>query len=91
MATTVINQKSFTKYVSWAQWDIKKVMFVPADVCPHIFVVVELKCLDDLWSYAVEPLMPDRPKVRFKTRGARMVEIRFQDVRRASATEPETA
>ena len=35
---------------------------------PNVVVVVGLVCFDDLWGYAVEPLMPDRPKVRFQTK-----------------------
>ena len=30
--------------------------------------MVGLQRFDDLWGYAVEPLMPDRPKVRFQTK-----------------------
>ena len=38
----------------------------PADR-PHVDVVVGLEPNSDLWGYAVEPLMADRPKVRFQT------------------------
>ena len=34
-------------------------------LCPHVVVVVGLLCFDDPWGYVVEPLMPDRPMVRF--------------------------
>ena len=41
----------------------------PCRLCPHV-VVVGPERFNDLWSYAVEPLMPDRPKVRFQTKNA---------------------
>ena len=46
--------------------------------------MVGLVCFDDPWGSVVEPLMPDRPKVRFKTkragglRRAGVVVIRFR-------------
>ena len=30
---------------------------------PHVVVMVGLERFDDLWGYAVEPLMLDRPKM----------------------------
>ena len=73
----------------------KEVMFVsmyvggylrPCRLCPHVVIVVGLVCVNNPWGYAVEPLMPDRSKVRVQTklvyaglRGARTVEVRFQD------------
>ena len=35
-------------------------------LCPHVAVVVGLECFNDLWGYAAEPAMPDRPKVRLR-------------------------
>ena len=37
-------------------------------LCPHVVVVVGCEHFSDLWGYAVEPLMRDRPKVRFRTK-----------------------
>ena len=37
-------------------------------MCHHVVVVVGLECFNDLWGYAVEPLMSDRSKVRFHTK-----------------------
>ena len=36
--------------------------------CVHVVVVVGLVCLNDLWGYTLEPLMPGRSKVRFQTK-----------------------
>ena len=44
---------------------------------PHVVVVVGLECINDLWGYAVEPLMLDRSKVRFQTKR----DTGFYDVR----------
>ena len=44
-------------------------LFLP--IVPHVVVVVGLVCINDPWSYAVEPLMPDRSKVRNQTSGTR--------------------
>ena len=43
-------------------------VFSPCRLCPHVVVVVGLVCFEDPWSYAVEPLIPDRPKVRFQNK-----------------------
>ena len=58
----------------------------PCRLCPHVAVVVGLVCFDDPWGYAVEPLMPDRSKVRFQfkrdtggLRRARTDEVHFWD------------
>ena len=64
----------------------------PCRLCPHVVVVVELVCVSDPWSYAAEPLMPDRSKVRLAShdqisdqaghgglRHVQTVEFRFQD------------
>ena len=40
----------------------------PCRLCPHVVVAIGLERLNDLWGYAVEPLMPDRFKVRFQTK-----------------------
>ena len=37
-------------------------------LCPHVVVVVRLVCVNDPWGYVVEPLMPDRSKVRCQTK-----------------------
>ena len=36
--------------------------------CPHVVVTVGLEHFSDLWGYEVEPLMPDKPKVRDQTK-----------------------
>ena len=40
----------------------------PCRLCPHVVVVVGLEWFSDLWDTAVEPLMPDRPKVTLQTK-----------------------
>ena len=40
----------------------------PCRQCPHVVVVVDLVCVSDPWGYAVEPLMPERSKVRRQTK-----------------------
>ena len=40
----------------------------PCRLCPHVVIVVGFVFVNDLWGYAVEPLMVDRPKVRFQTK-----------------------
>ena len=72
----------------------------PADCVPDVVLVVGLVNADDLWGYAVEPLMPDRPKVTFQTKrdtGVYAVHgwSRFASrtrllISRACASEPET-
>ena len=37
-------------------------------LCFHVVVVVELERFNDIWGYAVEPLMPDQSKVTFQTK-----------------------
>ena len=39
-------------------------LLAPCQLCPHVVVVVGLVCVNDPWGYAVEPLMPDRSKMR---------------------------
>ena len=75
----------------------------PADCVPHVrvVVVVGFMCFDDPWDYAVEPLMPDRSKVRFQTkRDTGVYAMRRESwfasgtrllTRRPCASEPETA
>ena len=43
-------------------------------LCPHV-VVAGLVCFDDPWGYAIEPLMPD--KVRLRTK--RDTAVRFRN------------
>ena len=40
----------------------------PADCVTMLCLVVGLERFNDLWDYAVEPLIPDRSKVRFQTK-----------------------
>ena len=35
---------------------------------PHVVFVVGRVCFDDPWGYAVEPLVPDRSKMRLQTK-----------------------
>ena len=71
------------------------------ELCTHVVVVVGLVCFDDLWGYAVEPLMRDRPKVRSQTKrdtgvyASRCGRLWFASgtsllIRRACASDPET-
>ena len=48
----------------------------PYRLCPHVVVMVALVCVNDPWGYAVKPLMPDRSKLKRRTR---TVEVRFRD------------
>ena len=54
----------------------------PCRLCPHIVVVVGL---EHLWGYAVEPLIPNRTKVKFQAKRDMgftlwaMVEARFRE------------
>ena len=41
---------------------------LPCRLCPHVIVVEGLVCVSDPWGYSVEPLMPDRTKVRRQTK-----------------------
>ena len=41
---------------------------VSLSTVPLIAVMVGLECFNDLWGYAVDPLMPVRSKVRFQTK-----------------------
>ena len=41
---------------------------IPCRMYPHVVVVVGLVCSDDPWGYAVEPLIPDKSKVKFHTK-----------------------
>ena len=43
-------------------------MLCPCRLCLHVVVVVGLVCFYDPWGYAVEPLMPDRSKLRRQTK-----------------------
>ena len=43
----------------------------PCRLCPHVVVAVGLLYFDDSRGYAVDPLMFDRSKVRFKTKRGR--------------------
>ena len=55
---------------------------VPCQLCPHVVIEVGLVCFNDLWSYAVEPIMPDGSKVRLQTKRdtrGRTVWVRFRD------------
>ena len=38
----------------------------PGRLCAHVVIVVGLVWVNDPLGYAVEPLMPDRSKVRFQ-------------------------
>ena len=40
----------------------------PCRLCLHVFALVGLVCINDPWSYALEPLMPDRSKVRCQSK-----------------------
>ena len=40
----------------------------PCRLCPHVVGVAGLKRFNDVWGYAVKPLMPDRSKLRFQTK-----------------------
>ena len=40
----------------------------PCRLCPNVVVVVWLEHFDEIWGDAVEPLMLERPKVRFQAK-----------------------
>ena len=53
---------------------------------PHVVVVEGLERLNDLWDYAVKPLMPDRPSSDIPDEEGhgsllrvRVVDVRFRD------------
>ena len=54
--------------------------------------MVGLERFNDLYDYTVEPLMPDRPKVKFQTkRDTGVYAVRgWSIIRRDCASEPET-
>ena len=47
----------------------QKKLKLPWRLCPHVVVVMGFERFNDLSGYTVEPLMPDRSKVRFQTKG----------------------
>ena len=41
---------------------LKATIDTPCRLCPHVIIVVGLDRFDDVWGYAVVPLMPGRSK-----------------------------
>ena len=53
--------------VSFSKTDFQGFL-TPCRQCPHVVVVAGFVCVNDPCGYAVEPLMPDRSKVRRQTK-----------------------